>query len=341
MAKKKTTKSKSTNPVAAIEVIGFSKRYNGRKKYAVEDAHFKIPQGDFHGFIGANGAGKTTTIKSIIGAYARYKGKVKIFGKDNKTREAKAKVGYIPEKAEFPQGMSLKDYLVSMATISGKTKEEGIEFAKTKIAELGLQRVAKKSPNGFSSGQKKKVLLAQALVSDPDVLIMDEPAANLDPKARFEFFTALRSIQRSGKTIFLSSHILTELDQFVTSVTILDNGKVVYTGPTKPLVKNKDLKYRFKLNTSKDHDKFIALARKHGANLAKIRGHKSTSKKIVNLSVHEKEILFNIVKASFKAKIEILEYSEFRLSLQDIYNRFVKLGSVDTPEANKKGGKNA
>ena len=348
MATKKSTKKTNKNASStrpAIEVIEFAKRYRGRKRYAVDHVSFAVAPGEFHGFIGANGAGKTTTIKSIIGAYSRYKGTVKIYGKENKKIEAKQHIGYIPEKAEFPGKMSLRKYLQSMAEISGKSIEDAKAFAQEQINDLGLQGVAGKSPNGFSSGQKKKVLLAQAMVSDPDVLIMDEPAANLDPKARNEFFTILRRIQRQGKTIFLSSHILTELDQFVSHVTILDNGKVVYTGPTKPLVKNKDLKYTFKLENANNHDKFMALARKHGARQAIVKGLKAPSKKYVNLTVHTKENLFNIVHAASKAKIYLLEYKEIVLSLQDVYNKFVKVGSVDTPEhlkaKGKKGGKHA
>ena len=94
-----------------LEVQGFFKRYKGNKQYSVNNASFKVQRGSFHGFIGANGAGKTTTIKSLIGAYATFKGEISIFGHKYNTMEAKAKLGYIPEAAKFPRELSAYQYV--------------------------------------------------------------------------------------------------------------------------------------------------------------------------------------------------------------------------------------
>ena len=317
----------------ALEVIGFSKKYRGRNNYAVKDSSFVVKKGEFHGFIGANGAGKTTSIKSIIGAYAKFEGKIKIFGMPHNSKEAKSRVGYIPEKADFPKGMSLQKYLFSMANLSGLSRKDAKEFADKKIEEFGLENVRKDSPNSFSSGQKKKVLLAQALVSDPDLIIMDEPAANLDPKARSEFFTELKKLQKEGKTIFLSSHILTELDQYTDHVTILDNGKMVFNGSIASLQKSRAVRYKFVLNDKKDLNKFLKIAEK---NKVKV-DHKKFDNLVVKLSSVSK--LFPFVDKLRTSKIKVLEYTRERVDLQTIYNNFVKFGSVDTPEHLKKVGK--
>lgn len=221
-----------------LEVINLTKHYPKREKPAIKDLNFKLRKNQFHVFIGANGAGKTTTIKALVGAYAKWEGLILINGKENTKTISKLNVGYIPEKSVFPKNMSTKQYLVSMAMMSGIKKELAIEFANKTLLELNMQNMANKNPNTFSSGQQKKILLSQALVHNPDILIMDEPTANLDPISRNEFYTLTKKLQEQGKTIFVSSHILSEVEKYADYVTILDGGRIVYSGP---LDQNKDL----------------------------------------------------------------------------------------------------
>lgn len=299
-----------------------SKSY-GRNKYAIKNVSFKVYKGEFHGFIGANGAGKTTTIKSIIGAYAKYEGNIQIFGKLNRSIAAKKHLGYIPETARFPENMTTEKYLSYMAYLSGYDQKAADEFAIVKIKELGLKKVAKKSPNNFSSGQKKKVLLAQALIGDPDLIIMDEPAANLDPIARNIFFGELKKLQKKGKSIFISSHILTELNNFVDSVTIIDGGKVAFTGKIKSLDNRSIKEFIFEFEDPKSNSIFETWLK---------------SKKI------SYKIKSNLIYASLKTKNKINQAVDFirenklsidtiqrnKLNLSEIYNKFVKKGSLAT-----------
>lgn len=218
------------NPIVTIS--NFTKHYKGRSRAAVENINFNIYPGHFHAFIGANGAGKTTTIKSIIGAYSKYtmKGKILINGESNDTVKAKQLIGYIPENAVFPKKMTSIDYLVLMAMLAGYKLKDAKGLANDILVKLNMTSFAKKFPDSFSSGQKKKMLLAQALIRNPSILIMDEPAANLDPLARDDLFDTLLTLQKEGKAIFLSSHILDEIGKYATYVTILDDGKVVHDG---------------------------------------------------------------------------------------------------------------
>lgn len=314
----------------ALEVVNFAKKYRGRKTYAVKESSFIVHKGDFHGFIGANGAGKTTTIKSIIGAYAKFEGEIFIFGEKHSSIDAKKRIGYIPERADFPKGMSLYNYLYYMANLSGLTKQESKKFANEKIDEFGLQNVRKDSPNSFSSGQKKKVLLAQALVSNPDLIIMDEPAANLDPKAREEFFSELKKLAKIGKTIFISSHILSELDRFVDSITIYDDGFMVYNGNVDELKKGDTLRYTFYLNSNKDLEKFRIVCKEMKLKIRRIDGL------VITIVLKTKRELHKFVNNLFEKHTEINGYKRDLYDLQSIYNKFVKIGSVDTPEALKK-----
>lgn len=229
-----------TNIKPMVEIKELTKHYKGRAYPAINKISFNIYPGEFHAFIGANGAGKTTAIKSIIGAYSdkRLSGKILINGIDNKEIEAKKLIGYIPEEAKFPKTMKLKDYLYLMSRLSGIESQEAKKRVSEILKDLKLESVKNKRPYDFSSGQKKRVLLAQALVHNPQILIMDEPAANLDPMARIGLFDELIRLKNQGKSIFISSHILDEVGKYATYCTIIDGGNVVFNGQ---LDKTKDL----------------------------------------------------------------------------------------------------
>ncbi|WPL37169.1 ABC transporter ATP-binding protein [Malacoplasma iowae] len=225
-----------------LEVNNLRKQYNKKAKPAVNNISFKVLAGEFHAFIGANGAGKTTTIKSIVGAYAEFEGEIKISGISNREKSSRLKLGYIPESARFPSKMSSYLYLKSMAELNGLTPKEAKEFTERILKEFNMWNLRNVSPNKFSSGQKKKILLAQSLSNNPDLLIMDEPTANLDPKSRIAFFEILKDLQSKGKSIFISSHILSELDIYANALTILDGGKIVFTGKrNQDETKNKEI----------------------------------------------------------------------------------------------------
>jgi ABC-2 type transport system ATP-binding protein len=213
-----------------ISVINLTKQYKNRKQPAVDNVSFDIRRGEFHVFIGANGAGKTTTIKAIVGAYANYSGEILIDGHKNSTVAAKRKIGYVPEVAIFPKEFTTKNYLESMSIMSGLSKSEAKDFSKDTLSKINMLELINKKPSSFSSGQKKKILLAQAMVHNPDILIMDEPAANLDPLARLELFKTLDKYKNAGKSIFISSHILSEVGKYADTATILDGGKIVFHG---------------------------------------------------------------------------------------------------------------
>ncbi|QIW62027.1 ABC transporter ATP-binding protein [Mycoplasmopsis gallinacea] len=212
-----------------LEIKNLSKIYKGSSR-GVSDISFSVKEGDFHAFIGQNGAGKTTTIKSIIGSYLNYEGEILINGISSKEPQSKDFLGYVPENAIFPPELTTEKYLLYLASLSGvsnqKAKEKIIGFLeKFKIADLKNEK-----PINFSSGQKKKVLLIQALLHDPKIIILDEPAANLDPLARYELFSTLLELKKEGKTIFISSHVLSEIDKFADSLTLIDSGKILYSG---------------------------------------------------------------------------------------------------------------
>ena len=310
-------------PILFVENL--YKKYPGKKKPTINNISFNVYPGQFHAFIGANGAGKTTSIKSIIGAYARWSGTVLINGKKNTSIEAKKSLGYIPEKARFPQRMSCYSYLVWMAKLSGLSGFEAKRFAKTRLTELNMWNLRGKSPNSFSSGQKKKVLLAQALINNPQVLVMDEPAANLDPKARIELFETLGKLTKEGKAIFISSHVLAELDKYANAATILDGGKIVFTGTTKQLF-NKYADRKLSVSVSDPYKLKVFLK----DNDIKYTIDEINDNFIIKFQTKQQEIDFlNLIQ---KTKIQLLSFNEVGNKLDDIYKKLIRFGSVDTME---------
>ncbi|QNM93828.1 ABC transporter ATP-binding protein [Mycoplasma sp. Pen4] len=214
-----------------LEVKNLEKIYRDKKQErGIFNLNFEVKKGSFHAFIGENGAGKTTTIKSIISAYSNYDGSIIINGIDNKNPLAKAKLGYVPEYANFAKELTTYQYLYNLALLNGLSKKE----AKAKIEQLlekfDITDLKNSHPYSFSSGQKKKVLLIQALVNEPELLILDEPAANLDPTARYQLFQILKELNKQGTTIFISSHVLSEIDQYVDSFTLIHKGKIIASG---------------------------------------------------------------------------------------------------------------
>ncbi|AME11104.1 ABC transporter, ATP-binding protein [Mycoplasma mycoides subsp. mycoides] len=203
----------------------------------VNDINMSVKSGSFHAFIGENGAGKTTTIKTIIGAFSKYEGEVLINNINIKKAQAKSYIGYVPEVAIFPKELTTIQYLTYLGFLSMLDKKE-VEYKINKFLKMfNISNLINEKPYNFSSGQKKKILLIQALLHNPKLLILDEPAANLDPTARYELFSFLKKInQEENISILISSHNLSEIDKYVDSLTLIHKGKILYSG-----VKTKNL----------------------------------------------------------------------------------------------------
>ncbi|WP_025755443.1 ABC transporter ATP-binding protein [Mycoplasmopsis cricetuli] len=226
----------------AIEIINLTKIFK-KTNAGIKNLNFTVKKGDFHALIGENGAGKTTTIKSIINAIISYKGEIFINGHNAREKSIASKVTYIPEKTNFEKDIKLWDYLYFFALLDGLKRKEAKEKITHYLKLFGLYDRRKKRPYTFSSGEKKKVLIIEAIISNSDIWILDEPAANLDPKARIELYKVLKAMNENGKTIILSSHILSELERYCNSLTIINKGVIVYTGPKTESIEETYNKY--------------------------------------------------------------------------------------------------
>lgn len=191
------------------------------KYVALNGISFSVEKGSITGFIGPNGSGKTTTIKVLSGLLKADAGDIKVLGMnpwDNP--EVRSRMSVIFDKLYFPQLNTVEDYLYDTASLFDKLDPENV------IQEFELCKFRKKKLSELSAGYKQKVQLASAMLNDPELIIADEPTANLDPNARNEFNSLITKLNRRGITFFISSHILSELERVITHVVMINKGKL-------------------------------------------------------------------------------------------------------------------
>ena len=205
---------------------------------ALTNVNFSIGEESIHGFVGPNGAGKTTTLKILATLLRPKTGSVKVFGLDvvEDYKEVRTNIGYMQDHFSMYRQMTVFEYLDFFGAAYGLTTEERNRTI-ADVLELTDMGGRKGSLiKGLSRGMQQRVSLARALVHDPKLLLLDEPASGLDPRARIELMEILEALRDLGKTIFISSHILSELATLCDHVTIVDHGEVKYTGTMEGLV---------------------------------------------------------------------------------------------------------
>ncbi|MCA1812481.1 MAG: ABC transporter ATP-binding protein [Halobacteriales archaeon] len=211
----------------AIAVSGLRRTYGS--KVALEAASFEVRQGEVFGFLGPNGAGKTTTIRILCGLLRASGGSASVLGfpAGPDGVEAKARLGYVPDEPAFPARVKALPLLLAYGRFYGMEPGAMGQRARELLGRVGLDGQEQRSLKTFSHGMKKRYALAQALLHDPPVLIMDEPSSGLDPAGTAWFRETIRGLRGQGKTVFLSSHILPEVQQVCDRVGIISQGKVL------------------------------------------------------------------------------------------------------------------
>lgn len=209
-----------------IQVENITKKYGSFT--AVNNINFEIDEGEIVGFLGPNGAGKSTTMNMITGFIEPTSGRIIVDGYDisKKPRKAKRQIGYMPEGVPLYSDLTVKEFVTYMAELKGVPKKEKKDKVQKAIEETGLQDVQNKLTRNLSRGYKQRVSMAGALVSNPKVIILDEPTVGLDPKQVTEIRALIKELGKDH-TIILSSHILSEVSQICNRVIIINNGKIV------------------------------------------------------------------------------------------------------------------
>ncbi len=209
----------------------------GRKDVlGLDDLHLEVKEGEVFAFLGPNGAGKTTAIKLLTRLLHPTKGKVWILGRENSIRTAMENVGYIPEQPQLYGYLSGREFLHFVGQIFGLKSHERQQRIDRLLDRVGLSGRAEGLLRNYSRGMIQRVALAQALMNDPQLLILDEPMASLDPVGRKDFRDLILELRHQGKTIFFSSHILSDAEMIADRVGIVNQGKLVSVGKLDDLV---------------------------------------------------------------------------------------------------------
>ncbi|MFW5652280.1 MAG: ABC transporter ATP-binding protein [Acetivibrio ethanolgignens] len=213
-----------------LEIRDLYKRYG--KFTALDGLNLEIGKGELFGFVGPNGAGKTTTMRIMAGLLKADSGSVRINGVDAVTQPAKIKekIGYMPDFFGVYDNLKAMEYMEFYASIYGIEGLEARELCRDLMKLVNLEDKEDAYVDGLSRGMKQRLCLARSLVHNPELLILDEPASGLDPRARFEMKEILKNLSSMGKTIIISSHILPELAEMCTSIGIIEHGKMVVKG---------------------------------------------------------------------------------------------------------------
>ncbi len=217
----------------ALILEGVSRTFGSVK--AVDGLSLTLAPGEVMGFLGTNGAGKTTTIKMILGLLHPTAGSVSLFGGDPSDAAARARVGYMPEVATYYPYLNARELLSFYGGICGLDAKTTKERSDELLEAVGLSDAAKRPLKTYSKGMLQRAGIAQALLNDPDILVLDEPFTGLDPLARIHFRELMRALREKGKAIFFSSHELGETELLCDKVAIMKGGRCVYQGPVKDI----------------------------------------------------------------------------------------------------------
>jgi len=225
-----------TNGEAMIEVQNLTKHYAGR--VAVQNLAFTVRRGEIAGFLGRNGAGKSTTMRILSCFMPATSGVARVARFDVFTQpdEVRRRIGYMPENNPLPLDMRVREYLKFRARLKGLSISRSRERVDRVIDQCGLSDVSRRIIGGLSKGFRQRVGLADALVNDPDLIILDEPTAGMDPLGCREVKDLILALARRGKTVILSSHLLADVEDVCDRVVIYYGGKIQAAGTLKELL---------------------------------------------------------------------------------------------------------
>jgi ABC-2 type transport system ATP-binding protein len=219
-----------------LQLEGLVRHFDG--VCAVDDVSFSVERGKVLGFIGPNGAGKTTTMRILATLDAPQRGDARIGGYSvvDEPEKVRRIVGFMPDYAGVYANTTVSEYLDFFARaydLHGSTRRRAVENI---IEFMGIDELRDRDIESLSKGLKQRVALGRALIHDPQLLILDEPAANLDPRARIEFRTLIRELAADGRTVLLSSHILTELAEMCDLIAMIEKGRILATGTVQEVL---------------------------------------------------------------------------------------------------------
>ncbi|WP_286906599.1 ABC transporter ATP-binding protein [Clostridium sp. UBA1652] len=304
-----------------LEIKDLEKSYGKFK--ALNGLSMEINRGEIFGFVGPNGAGKTTTMKIISGLLYPDSGDVFLDGVDavKNNKLLKDKIGYMPDFFGVYDNLSAIEYLEFYASIYGILGDKGRKLGYDLLELVNLSDKSDSNVNGLSRGMKQRLCLARCLVHNPDLLILDEPASGMDPRARFEMKNILKNLKDMGKTILISSHILPELAELCTNLAIVERGRVIVQGTVDEIMVNMNHVRPIKVRVLTKVEEALKV-------LGEIPG---LDKPILN----EKELVFGfsgseeeshgILRTLIEKKIDVVSFTQGSGNLEEVFMKITEM----------------
>ena len=304
--------------IPAIEIRDLSYSYRSDWLFSrisgLKGLSLEVAQGESFGFLGHNGAGKTTTIKCLLGLIRPRTGSIRIFGTDSREIGARRSVGYLPEQPYFYDHLTVREIMELYAALAGVPSAERSESIERALSLTGISSRSKAPLRSLSKGLTQRLAMAQAIVHRPRLLILDEPFSGLDPVGRKEFADLLSHLKESGTTIFMSSHILKDVEFLCGRVSILKDGvlKGVFHLDQLPAITKGQYELSLQL-----HDKVQELLSKAGG-LAVTRG------RLVRLTFQSRGEAETALKAAIDLGINIESFQFIHGGLEELFLRLVR-----------------
>jgi ABC-2 type transport system ATP-binding protein len=282
-----------------IEIKNMTKDYGSGR--GIFDIDLSIEKGEVFGFVGTNGAGKTTTIRHLMGFLKPQSGSATINGLDcwMDSAEIKKRIGYIPGEIAFPDAPTGTEFLKRQAELVGLNN---MSYMESIIKKMQLDPTA--NLKRMSKGMKQKTAIVASLMTDPDILILDEPTTGLDPLMRVEFLDILDEQKKKGKTIFMSSHMFEEVEHICDKVALIKDGKLIAVKSTSEIKHNEDKVYKIEFITQQDYRKF------QSESFDFVDKHESRNQVIVH--VHDRDIN-TLMKALKSYNIKFISENKYTL----------------------------
>lgn len=299
-------------PGPAIDVRGLRKEFGA--KVAVADLTLQVEQGEIFGFLGPNGAGKTTSMKMLLGLTAPTAGSATILGHPVGHREARADIGFLPEHFRFHEWLTAAEFLDLHGKLYGMAQSRRRETIPDLLELVGLSDRAGTKLSAFSKGMLQRIGLAQSLLNDPSLVFLDEPTSGLDPLGRRLVRNIISGLRREGTTVFLNSHLLSEIELTCDRVAFIRRGKILRVAPLSELQKE-GVQVRLRVGRP-DTELVERLAQfGSGAVLESGDGH-------ITLNVPDESTLPRLARWLVNEGYTLYELSPQRLSLEE---RFIQI----------------
>ena len=283
-----------------------------RRTRVLHGVSFSVRKNSIFGLLGPNGAGKTTLIHLMTGIRRPRSGTVRVSGFDAHTSEAKAQIGYLPERPYFHDHLTGRGFLFHMGRLSGVGDSDLGERVPKVLRQVGLEEAMNRELSRYSKGMLQRVGIAQALIHDPETLILDEPMSGLDPLGRKEIRELILSLARGGKTILFSSHIIPDVEAICDEVAVVDRGRLVECGAIGTFLSSGPV--RTEVAFAGLTDEFI-----HAGFSEEIRQRLHSIPNGKKVILHSQEEVGEVLKSILDSQGKVLWVTPVRPSLEDLF----------------------